>query len=101
MGTGYVAQSQALECRTHLGDLSDLRQVKRGDPHASAWLTDGKTLCLETSEGLVDRYMARAELHGDMVLAQARARLQLAGYDPVGEGSGDLCGAGISMGHAL
>ena len=67
---GGMAQRQHLERRPHLGDLLDLAEIERGDPHAAARLADRQPLRLEPAKGLAHRHMAGVELVGDMILPQ-------------------------------
>jgi redox-sensitive bicupin YhaK (pirin superfamily) len=98
-----MAQGEHLQRRTHLGDLADLSQIEGGDADATARLADGEPLRLQPLESLPHRDMASAELGRDMVLPQARTRLELSGNDPLGEdpADADRQGLGSLSSHEL
>lgn len=69
-----VTQSQNLEAGPHIGHLAQLGGVEIGDAKAASRLALGQTLRLQDMKGLAHGNMAAAELSGDVILPQTRAR---------------------------
>lgn len=98
---GRVAKRQNFERRSHLRDLTDFLVAKARHPNASAGFADHQPLCFQPSKGLPDRYVARPELFGDVVLAKPGPGFDTTCDDAFGDRATDTGSDGIRLGHGL
>jgi hypothetical protein len=80
-----VGDREWLEPLADLEDLDELLEIEHRDPRPDVGLERHEAFALELSEGLANRDAARAVLPGDILLPDARPRLDLTADDRVAE----------------
>lgn len=66
-----ISQGEGFKRGAHSCDFADLCFAETRNPHAFAWLADGKTLGLKPPESLTHRHVAGPEFSCDVILPQA------------------------------
>ena len=84
-----MAQGEALQGRSHFGDLPNLFQIEERHTNAAPGLADHEALSLQTAEGLAYGHVACTELHRNVILSQLASGLQLTRDDALGQRTAD------------